>query len=218
MQQEGEERRERADCAWISETLNAGIDVTVLRWYFGDAPVLARVSIDAPKNEDRTILANLVAEMVGLGAQVPIEPVMKRLNVPVAKEGEKLVFTAPAVAEPSVPGGATIATNVRESRKSEVGSRKSPEAELDNFLGPLRDEYFQAFAGDMRPLGVALDAVLAEGDAIAFNSKLTWLRSQLPSLLTEINASPKSADALAAILKKSFEHGYTQAAEERKAA
>jgi hypothetical protein len=64
VQQEGEERRERADCAWISETLNAGIDVTVLRWYFGDAPVLARVSIDAPKNEDRTILANLVAEMV----------------------------------------------------------------------------------------------------------------------------------------------------------
>jgi hypothetical protein len=43
----------------------------VLRWYFGDAPILARVSIDAPKNEDRTILANLVGELVGLGAQVP---------------------------------------------------------------------------------------------------------------------------------------------------
>jgi phage gp29-like protein len=114
VQQEGEERRERADCAWISETLNAGVDVIVLRWYFGDdSPILARVSIDAPKNEDRTILSNLVAETVGLGAQVPIEPVMKRLNIPVAKEGDKDVFKAPAVAETPIPGGSTIATNVR---------------------------------------------------------------------------------------------------------
>jgi phage gp29-like protein len=74
---------------------------------------LARVSIDAPKNEDRTILSNLVAETVGLGAQVPIEPVMKRLNIPVAKEGDKDVFKAPAVAETPIPGGSTIATNVR---------------------------------------------------------------------------------------------------------
>ena len=130
LQQEGEERRERADCAWISETLNAGVDVTVLRWYFGDAPVLARVAIDAPKNEDRTILANLVAETVSLGAQVPIEPVMKRLNVPVAKEGEKLVFIAPAVAETPIPGGAMIATN------TEVRGQE-PEVSLETFLAQM---------------------------------------------------------------------------------
>jgi hypothetical protein len=121
VQQEGEERRERADCAWISETLNAGIDVIVLRWYFGDAPVLARVSIDAPKNEDRTILMNLVESAVAIGAEVPIEPVMKRLNVPVAKETEKNVFKAPAVAETPVPGGATIATNAMPTFETFLG-------------------------------------------------------------------------------------------------
>jgi hypothetical protein len=153
LQQEGEERRERADCAWISETLNAGIDVTVLRWYFGDAPVLARVSIDAPKNEDRTILANLVAEMVGLGAQIPIEPVMKRLNVPLAKDTEKLVFIKPAVAETPIPGGATIATNVAQMRP-ETG-----DADLERFLGPLVQDYRTAFAGDLQPLRTAMEAV-----------------------------------------------------------
>jgi len=209
LQQEGEERRERADCAWISETLNAGIDVTVLRWYFGDAPVLARVSIDAPKNEDRTILANLVGEMVALGAKVPQEPVMKRLNVPLAKDTEKLVFTAPAVAEPSVPGGAMIATNVSPSG----------DQDLERFLGPLRDDYLRALANDLQPLRSAMEGVLAdEQPGIAFNSKIAWLQSQLPSLLKEINASPKSAYALAAILKTSFEQGYTQAADQRQAA
>ncbi len=210
LQQEGEERRERADCAWISETLNAGIDVTVLRWYFGDAPVLARVSVDAPKNEDRTILANLVGEMVGLGAQVPQESVMKRLNVPLAKAGEKLIFIKPALAEAPIPGGAMIATNVAEARAT-------GNTALDKVLGALAPEFRKALAGDMRPLASAIDGVLAE-DTIGFNSKVAWLQSQLPSLLKEINQSPKSADALAAILKKSFEDGYTQAADARAAA
>ena len=226
LQQEGEERRERADCAWISETLNAGIDVTVLRWYFGDAPVLARVSIDAPKNEDRTILANLVTEVVSLGAQVPIEPVMKRLNVPVAKEGEKIVFIKPAVAEPSVPGGAMIATNVTPVAagvspatpgKAADTAASTGDAELEKFLGPLAAEFRNAFADDLRPLGVALDAVLAN-DTINFDSKVAWLRSQLPSLATEIFAAPKQAGPLAEIIRRSIETGWNKAAEERQLA
>jgi hypothetical protein len=216
VQQEGEERRERADCAWISETLNAGIDVIVLRWYFGDAPVLARVVIDAPKNEDRSMLSQLVQDMVALGAEVPIEPILKRLNVPQAKATEK-TFEKPAVPvlgesgngkpETGKPGKKTTATNVAPT----------PEEELDRFLGPLREDYFVAFAGDMRPLGVALDAVLAN-DAINFDSKVTWLRSQLPSLLKEINAAPKTADVLEQIIRTAFATGYTQAADEKIAA
>jgi hypothetical protein len=155
VQQEGEERRERADCAWISETLNAGIDPIVLRWYFGDdTPILARVSIDAPKNEDRTILANLVGELVGLGAQVPQEPIAKRLNVPLAGDAEKLVFVKPAVAEPVVPGGATIATNVGlNSDRHPFPSQEMREHErrLVNRIGEiLAIEDDEKFAAELR--------------------------------------------------------------------
>ena len=109
VQQEGEERRERADCAFISETLNAQIDPLVIKWFFGDVPILARVAVDSPKNEDRTVLANVVGDVVNMGARVPIASVLKRLNVPQAGKDDE-VFTAP-VAAVEVPGGSTLATN-----------------------------------------------------------------------------------------------------------
>jgi hypothetical protein len=137
---------------------------------------------------------------------------MKRLNVPLAKDTEKLVFIAPAVAEPTVPGGATIATNVDPNV-----SARSGDADLEQFLGPLRDDYLKAFANDLQPLRTAMQAVLTE-DFVDFNSKVLWLRSQLPSLLTEINKGPKSADVLETIIRGAFERGYTQAADQRQLA
>ena len=94
---QGEERarRERADCARIEETLNVAIDPVVLRWFFGpDAPVLARFVLESPINEDRTLLGNLVQQLVNLGARVPVAEVARRLGVPVAKAGEE-VFHEP---------------------------------------------------------------------------------------------------------------------------
>lgn len=209
VQQEGEERRERADCAWISETLNAGIDAIVLRWYFGDAPILARVSIDAPKNEDRTVLMTLVKDTVGLGALVPIEPIMKRLNLPLAKETEKLVFEKPAVPEPGDSAGTADATTKKTAT--------NVDPDLDRFLGPLKDEFRKAFAGDMQPFRIALEAVLSPDD-IAFNSKVAWFRGQLPSIAKEIFAAPKAVEPLTEIIRRSVEHGYTKAAEQRQTA
>jgi hypothetical protein len=223
VQQEGEERRERADCAWISETLNAGIDVIVLRWYFGDAPVLARVSIDAPKNEDRKTLLELVRGMVELGADVPREPILKRLNVPQAKENEE-VFEPPTPPATAGQGSGADDPTKENKPKGRRGDKKTatnvaltPEEELNRFLGPLVQDFRTAFADDLRPLGVALDAVLAN-DTINFDSKVAWLQSQLPSLATEILAAPKQAEPIAEIIRRSIEHGWNKAAEERLAA
>jgi hypothetical protein len=95
-QEDEREKRERADCARISETLQATIDPIVIRWFFGeDAPILAKTVIEMPINEDRALLSKLVGDTVALGAEVPMEPVMKRLGVPQAKKGEDL-FTKPA--------------------------------------------------------------------------------------------------------------------------
>lgn len=92
IQGEEQTRRERADCARIEETLNAAIDPVVLRWFFGpDAPVLARFVLEAPINEDRTLLGNLVQQLVNLGARVPVAAVARRLNVPLAQGGEDVL-------------------------------------------------------------------------------------------------------------------------------
>ena len=96
VQSEEQTRRERADCARIEETLNAAIDPVVLRWFFGEgAPILARVTLAAPINEDRTLLCSLVQQLVNLGAQVPIAAIARRLDVPLARAGDQ-VFRLPA--------------------------------------------------------------------------------------------------------------------------
>lgn len=146
VQQEGEERRERADCAFIAETLQAGIDPTVIRWYFGDVPVLARLVIDPPKNEDRTVLAQTVQEAVSMGARVPIAPVMKRLNIPLAGQDapEEEVFIAPAA--PITAGPIDTATNaLRHS--------------VDRVLAASTDA---AFLAEAKALHALLSAALQE--------------------------------------------------------
>ena len=110
VQGEDRARRERGDCARIEETLNTAIDPTVIRWFFGDdAPVLARLVIDVPVYEDRALLGNLVAQLVNLGAHIPISEVARRLNVPTARAGD-LVFQAPA--KPSAPIAEPTAGNL----------------------------------------------------------------------------------------------------------
>ncbi len=74
--------------ARIEESLNGTVDRAVLRWFFGHgAPTLARVTLEAPINEDRTLLINLVQQMVNMGARVPVGAVARRLNVPLAGAG-----------------------------------------------------------------------------------------------------------------------------------
>lgn len=221
VQGEDQEKKERRDCKRIGDTLNASVDPIVLRWFFGqNAPILAEAFIDYPENEDRSQLGDSVKLMVEAGAEVPIEPIAKRLNVPLRKDaGEKIFEKAvpPQGAEvggqKSAVGGKKPATNTGlTSDLRPLTSSSDPD--LEQFLGPLRDEYFKAFAGDLQPLRTAMEAVLSPDD-LAFNSKVAWLRGQLPSLLKEINQSPKSADALAEILRGSFERGFEGAAEIR---
>ena len=111
VQSEEQTRRERADCARIEETLNAAVDPVVLRWFFGDgAPILARVTLAAPVNEDRTLLCSLVQQLVNLGAQVPVAAIARRLDVPLARAGDA-VFKLPAQALQTIrePGATALA-------------------------------------------------------------------------------------------------------------
>jgi hypothetical protein len=76
-----------------------------------------------------------------------------------------------------------------------------------NFSAPHRDDFLKAFANDLQPLRLAMQAVISEDD-VAFNSKVAWLRSQLPSLFTEISKSANSAKELEQILTAAFTRGY----------
>jgi phage gp29-like protein len=204
VQGEDQLKKEKRDCRRMGDTLNHSIDPIVIRWFFGNnAPILAETFVEYPDSEDTSELRESVTALVNAGAEVPIEPVAKRLNVPLAKKGEKTfekaVKPAPLSGGDGPPSG----------RKPAINVARSGDPDLEKFLGPHRDDFLKAFANDLQPLRTAMEAVLSPDD-VSFNSKVTWLRSQLPSLLKEIARQPASADDLAKLLRDAFTHGYTQ--------
>ena len=142
---QGEERarRERSDCARIEETLNAAIDPLVLRWFFGPGTcVRARFTLDAPINEDRTLFSNLVAQLVNLGASVPVAEVARRLNVPLAKAGEAVLKSPAHPMEPIREPGPTAqqaAFNAERMRGKDEGEAELPRAKSAKFAKGERE-------------------------------------------------------------------------------
>ncbi len=196
IQGEEQEKRLRADCARITETLNATLDPIVLRWYFGDqAPVLAKVVIEAPVNEDKKALWNLVSGMVGLGAKVPVADIAKRLNVPVDPDGPEFFVPAAAPAAPiSDTGGDAAASNVAPARRP-----KPDGANLGPLLAKGRLMYADAALADMQPLATAIQHVLGADDD-GLEARARKLHDALPHLGSQIIAANNSADALIKIL------------------
>lgn len=220
VQGEEEDAKHRSDCMDMGDALNVAVDPLVLRWAFGtNTPILAEAYVDYPQIEDRAQLTQSVSMMVNAGAEVPIEPIAKRLDVPLRKDAKEKIFEK-AVAPAESPDGSSTSTITSKSTSDKKTATNVAIADpnLEDLLGKAAAAYRQAFAGDMAPLRTALEGVLVEDDGIAFNSKLAWLQSQFPSLLREINASPKSAEALADILRASFQRGVEQAAASRSAA
>lgn len=216
VQGEDQEKKERRDCRRISDTLQAQIDPLVLRWFFGtNTPILAEAFIDYPTKEDAAQLIQSAQFVVNGGGKVPVRQIAERLDVPLAddKAGEQVLKPEPTMQLGAGGGGIGGAGD-----SDAVNARTGADADLERFLGPLRDDYLLAFANDLQPLRTAMEAVMQENDGIAFNTKVAWLRGQLPSLLKEVNQSPKSADALAAILRASFTRGFEQAAQSRSTA
>lgn len=210
VQGEEEDTKHRSDCSDMGDSLNVSVDPLVLRWAFGaNTPILAEAFVDFPETEDQNQLGQNVTMLVSGGAEVPIEPIAQRMNVPLRKDASEKIFEKP---QPALGQGGDgkpgdPATNAR-----------TPDADMEQFLGSHRDEFLKAFASDLQPLRTAMEAVLSpDGQpSISFNSKVAWLRGQLPSLLKEVNSSPKTADALAEILRGAFTSGFDQAAALRK--
>lgn len=148
VQHEEQDKRERGDCLRLGETLNASVDPLVIRWYFGsNAPILAKSVIESPINEDRRQLQESVTMMVAAGAEVPIEPVAKRLGVPLAKAGEKVFEKPEPVIDPNLEdpnqesrnaGKKKTATNSREAIACGIcGSRFRPEDQPEVAMGAV---------------------------------------------------------------------------------
>lgn len=185
--------RQRADCQRLGETL-AEISQIVLRWYFGDsAPVLARLIIEAPDNEDRTSLITAVQTVVSMGGQVPVAPVAKRLNVPLAKSGET-VFQKAAATAPFAPAAFNAAPAGADGPV------------LGKLMATARDLFAEQTAADLQPLRTAIAKVL-QGDDAGLLDRARALYAALPALGEKIIAAQGNAEALYKILSAAAAEG-----------
>jgi phage gp29-like protein len=199
-QEDEREKRERSDCAMISETLNNSIDPFVIHWFFGDdAPVLVKARINSPINEDRSLLGNLVETCASMGAKIPIEPVCKRLGVPIAKEGEE-IFQKASTPETPIGDSPVSAINV-------APAHAQPDVRLLGLLtAKARTLFPEALAQDFGPLREAFKQVLASSDGDLFARAEALYRS-LDKLGPEIVKAATSETELYKILSAAMAEG-----------
>ena len=200
LQGDSQVKRERSDCARISETLNATLDPIVIRWYFGaNARILAKFRLSPPDDEDRATLLSAAQGMAGMGARVSVAETAKRLQVPLAEDDEA-ALTAP---KSDPPKSTAINVDVREqSRKAEATANQL----IGKLLARARQTWPEALARDLAPLRAALTRVLLSGDGQLFaNAKALY--DQIPMLGAEAIAANASSDELERILGTALANG-----------
>ena len=165
LQGDATEKREKSDCALITEALNTGLDRLVIEYYFGPGtPMLAKFKLAPPINEDRKVLLECVTGAVAMGAQVPVDAVLQRLQVPTASEGDA-VF-AKAAAAPAIDGGpdAEAAFNALTGTDGNGQARTAQSQVLGKLLARARTVWPEALAADLKPVRNAIARVLQGSD------------------------------------------------------
>lgn len=190
---QGDEQWKRtvADCARISETLQATIDPQVVRWYFGPrARVLAKVTIVAPDNEDREQLRKNIATAVSLGARVSVEKAATALGVPLADEGEDALTPAASPA---------LAANVNHGG-AEAQRKEKDWEDLDQLIATSADALARSLAVDFEPLAREIALVLDTDDEQEFRNRLAALRAGRAEIERAVLAGMDSTEALQEVL------------------
>ncbi len=199
------EKRERADCARISETLNAQIDPVVIRWFFGDgAPILARVVLESPINEDRALLGDLTQMMVTMGAPVSLRDTARRLQVSLAKDGEPaLVKPVAPVAPTPVTGMATNAALAAAPDAFGIGGKLQRAAAL---------RFAKAKLGDMEAITGRLADIETIDNPVIKKAALNKYVADLPGLLAQVNLDPAVAKVIADSMSAAIANGFVEGA------
>lgn len=198
LQGDSQIKRERADCALITETLNATLDPIVIRWYFGpNARILAKFHLAGPDNEDRKLLLEASQAMTNMGAPVALEATAKRLQVSLAGPDDEAL-------KPAMPVPATGTDTALNS------APRRPQTTTDQIVGKLlasaRQAWPQSLSHDLAPLADALGSVLHSGDADLFTNAAA-LHAQLPHLGAQIIAANASTETLEQILGSALANG-----------
>lgn len=215
-----------ADGKLGSETLNAKVDRPVIRYLFNAEP-LAYFKLQPKKQADPQQVRDNADWMVNHGIPVEQGTVLEMLSWPAADETKPLIekavpapnpFGAPPGAMP-FPGRATAPAEPSGDRLNAPSALPDPAKELDpavanesaeaQLIASAKTQLVQAIQTDLSPVAEQLDRILAVTDPGIRREQLVRFRTELPTLLRDINAHPEQARVLYETLSSAFVNGIT---------
>ncbi len=195
---EGVKGEKIAACAnFAASVINTQLIPAILRQNYGDDEECPEFCPEPEAIEDVKLNAERDAILLTAGMEMPKEWFHKRHNVPLPQNGEE-VINKPEPVAPSVGVGQPM-SNEDEEQPDEP---EEEEVKAKNTKPPARttqtnvNRLAKAFAEDLKPIRDRLERILAINDPDILRAKLVKFNSEIPALLSDINADPESARVL----------------------
>jgi len=218
---------EQDDAALISETLSRQVDRQVIEYLFGVGVKPAayfRLKTSVKKNVDLDMKVDQF--LINAGAPVGVKATLERYGRSLPDTDDETLKPAPVPAFGSsslpVPNATRGAADhaVRPSIANEAAGTaivlRASQANAKLAQNSLQ-QIAAAFAEDFKPLRDRIEYILGIPEQEYFFNALKNLQADLPKLLLEINADPRSAKALEDAFASSAINGWAEAAAKRQA-
>ncbi len=169
------------------------------------------------KNEDVKLNAERDAILLAAGMEIPKDWYYKRHGVPLPSPGEEVIKQAAPTpvgkdGKPVKPGNPNDDPDPEDPEEDTepVDEEDAPAKAKasERRAGVVR--LVEAFADDLQPVRERLDRILSINDVSILRTKLEGFRDELPSLLKDINADPKSAMVIESLMRSAFIKGLKQ--------
>lgn len=209
--------------AAAARVLNQQLVPAILRQNYGDAEECPEFCAEEKKVEDHKANADRDAVLLGCGVAMPKKWFYERHGIPLPQPGEEVVEKAMPPALPGQPGAPGAGQG--EPEDDAEGEDEDPTAEASQEGDDDATEARMAKAGatagqaarmlaavadDMQPIRVRLERILSIQDPNILMSKLEEFKAELPQLLKDINADPKSAQVMESMMHTAFLKGLKQ--------
>lgn len=200
-----------------ARVLNQQLVPAILRQNYGDDDEAPEFCPEERKIEDIKANADRDAVLLGCGVDMPKKWFYERHGIPLPQAGEEVIKKAAPPPMPGQPGAGDKpegdepdedptaeaaqdeAEDATEARMAKAGATAGQAARM-----------LAAVADDMHPIRVRLERILSIQDPDILMTKLEEFKAELPQLLKDINADPKSASVMEGMMHTAFMKGLKQ--------
>lgn len=167
------------DAANLSETLNEGVDLAVLRWHFGpDVEPLVYFQLHTPQRKNVDLDLKVDQFLSGHGVQLGVDDALERYGRTAPAADESVLTAGPGPMPAADPG--QLASELAGT--GDVLNALANESDPVLIREALR-EVAEALANELAPVRARLEMIAAEPNLQRQMELISQLRTELPQML-----------------------------------